>query len=188
MKTRLQHSGHVNHNLGITLIELLITLTLIAIIVVAATPSLTDALQKQRLTAGLDRLTADILLARSESVKSGDHSIICPTSTGTACSKQADWHRGWMVFSDTNKNGEFDRDEPLHRVQNRLHYIRAKAYNQRLQIIFTKTGSTLLSNTTIIFCGTRNVNNALSLLVNSAGQIKVNRDINPQFLSHCQST
>lgn len=108
---------------GITLVEMMVTLSIVAILTVLATPSFTGIIQKARLQAEANSLVGDLQFARSEAIKRGQPVSLCPSSNGTACSmtKPYAWEQGWIVFNDVNGSGSLDAptDAPL-RVRSSL--------------------------------------------------------------------
>lgn len=102
---------------GITLIELMVTLSIVAILAVIATPSFTGIIQKARLQTEANSLVNDLQFARSESIKRGLPVSLCPSTNGTTCStaKPYAWEQGWIVFNDDNGSGSLDAttDAPL---------------------------------------------------------------------------
>ena len=102
---------------GITLIELMVTLSIVAILAVIATPSFTGVIQKARLQTEANSLVNDLQFARSESIKRGLPVSVCPSSNGTTCNtvEPFAWERGWIVFNDDNGSGVLDTatDAPL---------------------------------------------------------------------------
>jgi type IV fimbrial biogenesis protein FimT len=94
---------------GFTLIELMITLTVVTILLATAVPYLGNFTKNNRLVTQTNDFVIAVQLARSEAVKRGINTIICPSSNQTSCSGNAsDWQNGWLVFSDFNLNGSLE--------------------------------------------------------------------------------
>jgi len=90
---------------GFTIIELMITLTVLAIILAAAVPTFRDFTRNNRVIAAQNDLVTAMSLARSEAIKRSADVILCPTdSGGTTCSSTLNWANGWLVrvASDAN--------------------------------------------------------------------------------------
>jgi type IV fimbrial biogenesis protein FimT len=94
---------------GFTLIELLITLTVVTVLLATAVPYMGNFAKNNRLITQTNDLVLAIQLARSEAVKRGINTVICPSTDQSSCSgNAADWQTGWLVFSDTNLNGSLE--------------------------------------------------------------------------------
>lgn len=89
---------------GFTLIELMITLTVAAILLAVAVPSFTDIIRNNRLTAASNDLLRSTQLARSEAVKRQTPVVVCAATDAMAaqptCSKGA--FSQWIVFVDAD--------------------------------------------------------------------------------------
>jgi type IV fimbrial biogenesis protein FimT len=96
MDTRTQH--------GFTLYELMITLTIVAIILTFGLPNLTAFRQNGRMTAAANDLHAAFHLARSESARARTNITICgsadPMGAGSTC--DGTWDQGYIVFVDAD--------------------------------------------------------------------------------------
>lgn len=89
---------------GFTLIELMITVALLAIGLALGTPYIRDAVMNMRMTAQANDLMADLALARSEAVKRNVSVLLCTSIDGTTCGGTS-WTDGWIVFPDVDGNG-----------------------------------------------------------------------------------
>lgn len=102
---------------GISLVELMVTLAIVAVLAVIATPSYVGLTQRARLQAEANSLVNDLQFARSEAIKRGQPVSLCPSSNGTACNttNTSNWEVGWIVFNDVNGSGTTDstNDVPL---------------------------------------------------------------------------
>lgn len=92
-------------SLGFTLIELMVTITIAAILMGLAVPSFTSVIISNRLTTITNELITTINLARSEAVKRGQQVTI--TRNG---STSGVWDGGWILFVDSNGNNAFNDD------------------------------------------------------------------------------
>lgn len=86
--------------LGFTLIELMVTLAVAAILLGVGVPSFTSAVQNSRMSANYNSFAQAIYIARSEAVKSSDVVTICPRADGAVDACGMDWNKGILVFSD----------------------------------------------------------------------------------------
>jgi type IV fimbrial biogenesis protein FimT len=97
---------------GFTLVELIITMAIAAIIMTQAVPAFSTTIKNNRLATETNKLVADINLARSESIKRGVNLIMCsstnPSAAAPTCADSATWTTGWLVFADDNASGDFE--------------------------------------------------------------------------------
>ena len=83
---------------GFTLIELMVTLAVLAIVLGLAVPSFSSMLQDNRASSMGAELQGALQVARSEAVKRRQSVIICRSNAaGTACEHGEDWSGGWLV-------------------------------------------------------------------------------------------
>lgn len=92
---------------GFTLVELVVTLGVAAILMGMAAPSVSQFLQNNRLKSDTYQLLGSIAVARSEAVKRGSQVVMCPSANPTAgaptCGGAAStWTTGWLVYVNTD--------------------------------------------------------------------------------------
>lgn len=86
----------MQHSRAFTLIELMITLAILAILLAIAAPSFRDTIQNNRTQTIANDLTTALQFARSEAVKRGVRVDICRRAAN-ACADAVDWGNGWLV-------------------------------------------------------------------------------------------
>jgi type IV fimbrial biogenesis protein FimT len=86
---------------GVTLVELLITLSIASILIAIATPSLTTVVKDSRLRVGANALQNSFSLARSTAVSRSAFVTICKSTNGTECAAAGDWSQGWIIYEGT---------------------------------------------------------------------------------------
>jgi type IV fimbrial biogenesis protein FimT len=87
---------------GFTLMELLVTMTVVGILMAIAVPSFRYVTTANRASSEINALLGDMQMARAEAIKEGQFITICASTTGTTCSGAGAtaWNNGWIVFSD----------------------------------------------------------------------------------------
>lgn len=96
---------------GFSLIELMVTIAVLAILVAIGLPSFQSSMRSNRVATGTNELTASINLARTEAIRSPNGAGICASDDGDNCS--GEWSDGWIVWisgdGDNSPDGEHDR-------------------------------------------------------------------------------
>ena len=105
---------------GFTVIELMIVLSIIAVLIVVAAPSMRTMIISNQLRSVSGDLQSDMSIARSEASKLSQRVVICASSDQDTCTSGSAWSAGWIVFVDANNNGQRATSgtaEPLIRIR-----------------------------------------------------------------------
>jgi type IV fimbrial biogenesis protein FimT len=107
---------------GFTLIELMVTISILAILTTIAVPSFQRAIASGRLSNSVNEFNATLTLARSEAMRRGIRVTVCKSSDGATCDTDSatPWNVGWIMFDDTIRtnaaNAVVDAGETVRQV------------------------------------------------------------------------
>lgn len=106
--------------LGVTLIESLVTLGIAGVLAAVGVPSLSDFRAKGAVDAQFHTLESSLRRARSEAMTRGEQVTVCALDAESvkdgapACAESGkDWSNGWLVFVDREERGEVDEDDQI---------------------------------------------------------------------------
>ena len=92
----------INRARGFTLVELIVTLAVVAITITVGVPALTGTIKNNRITSEYNHFLTHIQLARSEALKRGRTVTICRSNNGATCSgARGIYEHGWLLYVDT---------------------------------------------------------------------------------------
>jgi type IV fimbrial biogenesis protein FimT len=86
---------------GFTLIELMVTVALVAILMAVAVPSMTTFQRNAELTSFSNTMTAAVNAARGEAMKRGRYAMVVPLDG-------SNWSSGWVVFVDIDRSQAYE--------------------------------------------------------------------------------
>jgi type IV fimbrial biogenesis protein FimT len=103
---------------GFTLIELMVTVGLVALLMSAVIPNMRVFLRNDQLTDGVNDMLHSIQVARTEAIKRQNGNVVvcgtaAPTAADAAMTCDYATFKGWFVFQDTNGNWQHDANEPV---------------------------------------------------------------------------
>jgi type IV fimbrial biogenesis protein FimT len=96
---------------GFTLLELMITLAVAAILTAMAFPGMRDFLKRNQVVGVSNSIQSDLQLARGEAAARRQYVSICPLSTAgsAACSSSAkSYDSGWLVYTSATAFAAYD--------------------------------------------------------------------------------
>lgn len=107
-QTKMGHGGAGSlRQGGFTLIELMVTIAVLAVVLAIAVPSFQGITNRNRLTAITNEVVAAVQLTRMEAIRRNERVVMCPTTNGTTCNG-ANWMR--IVVREAAVGGEAIRE------------------------------------------------------------------------------
>lgn len=86
---------------GFTLLELMVTVSVIAILAAIALPSMGWMANMARLNGQADELMATVQMARAEAIRRNARVTVCGTTDGTTCASGTTWTQ-WIILGHDN--------------------------------------------------------------------------------------
>ena len=161
---------------GFTLIEVVVTLAVAAILAVVAGPSIPKLIERQRASAATTSLVTHMAQARMAAITYRRPAILCPSVSGTACDPAGDWSNGWMLFLDRDNNRRPDHSDDLLRVdlERRSRHLHLLGTRGRPYLRYLPDGRSAGTNLTISICSRRGERLG-AVIVHTTGRPRVER-------------
>jgi type IV fimbrial biogenesis protein FimT len=123
-RQKLPRINRINRISGFSLIELLVTIGVMAVLLAVSLPNFQAVSEAMTTNSQAKALMNTLNLARNEAVKRGTTVSLCASTNGTDCSTD-NWSAGWMVFVDANGDanggaGSVDAGDAVIRVYDAL--------------------------------------------------------------------
>jgi len=159
---------------GITLIELMTVIAIIATSLGIGIPGVSAIIQTNRMAAAMNTLSGGFALARSEAVTRNQEIVICKSRDGVFCTNKGGWQQGWIIFEDSNGNESRDEEETRFRVQDALPpgiEISFSAFRSEHYVHYWASGFTEM-NGTFIFCQQNRSELTKALILSKIGRLR----------------
>ncbi len=159
---------------GFTLVEMLMTLAIVAVLGAIALPGFGNLMGRMRLQGAIDDLQTALNQARIAAVSRGGHVVVCPAFDASGCDHTTEWHHGWLLFGDMDRDGERSGEEPVIVTgEAKSADIGIVASIGRPRIDYRPDGSASGTNVTLTACSrTLGATEARTLVVSQAGRIR----------------
>ncbi len=101
LKAGLRSAGRAER--GFTLVELMVTVVVLAVLIAIGMPAMNGLINSNRLTAQSNELVGAIQMARSEAIKRNAPVSMCGSLDGVNCAAAGDWAQ-WLVVLDSDSS------------------------------------------------------------------------------------
>ena len=123
MQTPHVNRSPATHSRGFTLVELMVTLAVAAVLLMMASPSFSALLNGNRLTGAASDLVAALQSARMEAVRLNARVQVCGSEDGTTCGGDPERWTGWVVLADADRDGDFETVVRTAQVQEQVQVL-----------------------------------------------------------------
>ncbi len=166
-----RHAGPPRRQRGVSLIEQIMVLAIIAVLLGIATPPLRQLLGRNALRVAQTDFIAALHYARETAVMSGQRTLFCPTVDGSRCSEGTQWESGWLLARDGDGDDQPD-GRPLHVGNGYGDKLIVRSSSGRQLVRFRPDGTAGGSNITLLFCQPSSAKDALTVVVSNAGRVR----------------
>lgn len=175
---------------GFTLVELMVSISILAISLSIAIPNLSVFIVKLRVDNEISELFRLLLSARNAAINANQNVTVCPLNDASQCN--TDWQGQISVFIDTNNNKILD-------IANNEFVIRSKANiksgdllvygKKRDSIIYQPTGRLSgLSNGTFRYCPQEHSSLSRGIIIAQSGRLYASSDLNNNGIDENRSS
>jgi type IV fimbrial biogenesis protein FimT len=161
---------------GFTLLELILTLSVAALLLSIGVPSFRALMMNSRMIAQTNEFITSVKMARSAAVRYQRDATICLSSDYDAavptCDAGTDWSAGWIVWVDKNRDSATAADEILavHEPLDGSTTLTSTATNR---FVFDARGFAQVAGDNVTLCDSRTGETGRVIKVNNAGRTNV---------------
>ncbi len=115
-KLNLSNPYRSQRQRGISHVELMIAVALVAILSVTALPGVGRMMDRNKIMGTRHQLLTDLNFARNTAINSYRRVVICPSSNQQTCNGDTNWRDGWIIFQDFDADHQRDQAENILQV------------------------------------------------------------------------
>jgi type IV fimbrial biogenesis protein FimT len=175
-----------------TLMELMVVLSIAAVILTLAIPNIQNFLKNNKMTGAANDLLTSLALARNEAIKRQVPVAVCastnPKAANPACTVGA--FSGWIVFVDANNNGLHEAAESVIGAHDPLDPVISTGADNAYLVSYAATGFAQtapggrVATTQVAMCddrhntatmGSNQLSAARAVTINATGRARVTR-------------
>ncbi|MGX9462385.1 GspH/FimT family pseudopilin [Shewanella sp. A14] len=148
---------------GFTLIEIMVTVVIAAILITVAAPSLNSLYENARVKNNIEKIHDIFVFARNQAINYGMTVYVCSFSTTTSCGTTTDWSNGVRVFVEDINGAKTE----LRAIDNFNDSDKVKGPSK----IVTFTADGLSSGGDIIYCPSGKADLSNSISISNSGRV-----------------
>ena len=172
---------------GFTVAELLVSLAISAILASLTFSGFTQLVASMRIHSNVNNLVHVLHLARQTAWQHGNDVVLCASANHLQCDPAADWHEGWLLFSNFDRDNPPQRDpnEPIHQIGQPAQNLEISA-NRRAFVM--RPFSRRSTNGTLAYCDRRTPVAGKAVIVSYTGKPRISATYPNGNQLHCASS
>ena len=164
---------------GFTLIELIVTLAVAAIVLSVGVPSFRGVIMDNRLVSQSNQIVTSVKMARSAAVRYQRPATVCSSDNFDAavptCSADNDWSDGWIVWVDKNRDALTTANEIIS-VFGPINDASTLSSTTASSFTYDARGFATTPSGNLTMCDSRTSEMGRLIKVNSVGRTNVKRE------------
>ncbi|WP_077441258.1 GspH/FimT family pseudopilin [Rhodanobacter sp. C01] len=165
-----RNGGSSGKQLGVTLIEQIMVLAIMAALTSIAAPPLRQLLSRNQLQVAQTDFIAALQHTRGTAITTGRRTLFCPSRDGQRCSEETRWDGGWLIGHDVDHDNQPDNG-PL-RTGRGYDKISILGDSGRRLVRFQSDGTAVGTTNTWRFCRQGQPDQALVVVLSNSGRIR----------------
>lgn len=158
---------------GFTLLELMVTLVVLAIALGIGFPSLAAAIERTRITNTYHLLTASLMAARTAAITRAEPITVYPSRDGRHCRDDQVWEGGWIIFADPLRTGEpADAAAVMRSIDALDGHFAVRSTSGRQRVRYLPSGRAYGSNLSLRLCVRDEARLIGKVVVNNSGRAR----------------
>ncbi|WP_206485864.1 GspH/FimT family pseudopilin [Thalassotalea sp. G2M2-11] len=158
---------------GFTLIEILVSITILMILITVGIPSFDDFIVQMRVDNEISSINRLLNTARVSAISNSLPTTVCPLNDDNQCHNQ--WHKSISVFIDTNNNKIFEanKGEIILTSKDAIHHQDKLQYGtSRIGLTYGNDGhlNGWGQNATFSYCPHNHLNKSRGVVVHLSGR------------------
>jgi type IV fimbrial biogenesis protein FimT len=170
---------------GVTLIELIFTLVIFAVLASIGLPPLGQLIDKARARGAGSALTTSLSLARMTAVSRHLDVVVCPSSNHATCDNGVWWQHGWIAFEDLDHDGKRSGKENLLEIVDAQSSVAIATSAGRKYVTYRDDGTSAGTNLTYTLCDRRGAAQATTFVINNGGRVRQGTPTAAQAAAAC---
>lgn len=163
---------------GFTILELMITLAVVAVLVSVGVPGFRAVIMDNRLVSQANLMVTSISVARSSAVKYQRNATVCSSTDFDAavptCAASTDWSTGWIVWVDKDRDAATDAGEIIS-VHGPLNATSSLSSTANTSFTYDARGFGLAGADDLMLCDDRTGETGRRIRINATGRTNVSR-------------
>jgi prepilin-type N-terminal cleavage/methylation domain-containing protein len=154
---------------GLSLIELIATLAVVATLAATGVPALTTLVRRKLVADTATAIRDAMRLAREEARARGTAIMVCPGPVRVTCQGDASWGDGWFVVENPKRNT--DVTLPALAI-GQAPRAGIRILGNRTLLRFAANGRAEGANQTVVVCHPKQPSSAIAIIVARTGRIR----------------